>query len=166
MSKLIDLSVRCALDSPSVIFLVINYLVGHPTWCTIPCELKVGTLSFTVVHSVTKLLRPHNYYYCLGSNTLRMLTPIHSPLLFSLMHRMLSWGVLFLILKYHFLTLQNASIHFTLRYIQDTGCWTTFLIMYPSIPMTAPIGTLIKSNLMSLTIFVMRPPLILDNEYL
>ena len=47
-----------------------------------------------------------------------------------------------MILKRHSLTLQNALIHSTLRYAQDVGCWTTFLTMSLSIPVTAPMGAL------------------------
>ena len=45
-----------------------------------------------------------------------------------------------MILKRHFLILQNISIHSTLRYTQDVGCWTTFLTMSLSIPVTRSNG--------------------------
>ena len=47
-----------------------------------------------------------------------------------------------MILKCHFLILQNTLIHSTLRYAQDIGCWTTFLTMSLSFPVTTPMGTL------------------------
>ena len=49
--------------------LVIDYVVGHLTWCVIPCGLEVGTLLLTVVHSATELLGPHSCHHCLGFNT-------------------------------------------------------------------------------------------------
>ena len=67
-------------------------------------------------------------------------------------------------LKRHFLILQNALIHSTLRHAQDVGCWTTFLTMSLSIPMTAPMGALTNSSSTLLTDFVMKPPLI--NQHL
>jgi len=100
------------------------------------------------------------YSLFLMLTTPRVLIPIHSPLLFLLMHRVLGWGALFLILKCHFLILQNASIHSTLRYAQDIGYWTTFLTMSLSILVTAPMGALANSSSIPLTDFVMRPPLI------
>ena len=39
----------CSRQSLSNI-LVIDYIVGHLTWCVIPCGLEVDTLSLTVVH--------------------------------------------------------------------------------------------------------------------
>ena len=54
----------CSRQSLSNI-LVIDYVVGHLTWCVIPC----GTLSLTVVHSVLELLGPHSCHHCLDSNS-------------------------------------------------------------------------------------------------
>ena len=57
----------CSRQSLSNI-LVIDYVVGHLTWCVIPCGLEVGTLPLTVVHSVTELLGPHSCHHCPGFN--------------------------------------------------------------------------------------------------
>jgi len=56
--------------------LVIDYVVGHLTLCVILCGLEVGTLSLTVVHSVTELLGPHNCHHCLGLNTIMVVSKI------------------------------------------------------------------------------------------
>ena len=54
--------------------MVINYLVGYLTWYTIPYELEVDTLSLIVVYSITELLGPYSYHYCLANSEIERST--------------------------------------------------------------------------------------------
>ena len=66
---------------------------------------------------------------------------------------MLSWEALSWILKHLYLILQNALIHFTLKLVQDAGCWTTSLIEESLFTLViAPKGALSRLIFRSLTI--------------